>query len=64
MVSKKNHKVVVIAEVIVELKVVIKGKVHVEIVEPVTHLKDVLAMERSVITVMSKDTTKSPLQIS
>ena len=52
VVSKESHRVVVIAEVMVELKVMIKGKVHVETVEPVTHLKDVLPMERSVITVV------------
>ena len=63
MVSKKNHKVVVIAEVIVELKVVIKGKVHVEIVEPVTHSR-CPGYGKKCHTVMSKDTTKSPLQIS
>ena len=52
MVSKENHKVVVIAEVMVELKMVIRGKVLVETVEPVTHLDDVLPMERSVTIVV------------
>ena len=55
MVSKENH--IVIAEVMVELKVMIKGKVHVGTVEPVTHLEDVLPLERSV-TMVQKDTTK------
>ena len=36
----------------VELKVVIKGKVNVITVEPVTHPEDVLPMERSVTTVV------------
>ena len=52
MVSKENHKVVVTAEVTMELKVLIKGKVHVKIVEPATHLEDVLPMGRSVTTVV------------
>ena len=49
---KGSHRVIVIAEVMVELKVVIKGKVHVRTVEPVTHLKDVLPLERSVTIVV------------
>ena len=51
VVSKENHKVIT-AEVAMELKVVIKGKVHVKTVEPVTHLKDVLPLERSVTIVV------------
>ena len=47
-----GFKVIVIAEVMVELKVVIKGKVHVGTVEPATHRDDVLPMERSVTTVV------------
>ena len=50
--DKTCCRVVVIAEVMVELKVVIKGKVHVGTVEPVTHLKDVLPLERSVTIVV------------
>ena len=52
MVSRESHRVIVIAEVMVELRVVIKGKVHVETVEPVTHLNDVLPLERSVTIVL------------
>ena len=52
MVSKGSHRAAVIAEVMVELKVMIKGKVHVRTVEPVTHLEDVLPMERSVTVVV------------
>ena len=52
MVSKENNRVTVIAEVMVELKVVIKGKVHVGTVEPATHLNNVLPMERSVTIVV------------
>ena len=57
MVPKESHKVVVTAEVMVELKVMVKEKFHAEIVEPVTHLDDVLPMERSV-TIVVWDTTK------
>ena len=52
MVSKESHRVIVIAEVMMELKVVIKEKVHAETVEPVTHLDDVLPLERSVTIVV------------
>ena len=52
MVSKQSHKVIVTAEVMVELKVMVKEKVHAETVEPVIHLDDVLPMERSVTTVV------------
>ena len=52
MASKESHKVVVTAEAMVELKVLTKGKVLAETVEPVTHLDDVLPTERSVIIVV------------
>ena len=58
MVSKESHRVTVTAEVAMELKVVIKEKVHVITVEPVTYLKDVLPSERSVKIVEEKDTTQ------
>ena len=52
VVSKGSHRATVIAEVMVELKVMIKGKIHVGTVEPVTHLNNVLPMERSVTIVV------------
>ena len=52
MASKENCRVIVTAEVMVELKVMVKEKVHVKTVEPVTHLNDVLPMERSVTMVV------------
>ena len=58
MVSKESHRVTVTAEVIVELKVAIKEKVHAGTVEPATHLEDVLPLERHVTIVVGKDTIK------
>ena len=52
MVSRENHRVVVTAEVMVVLKVLTKEKLHAKTVEPVTHLDDVLPMERSVTIVV------------
>ena len=40
------------------VKVVTKEKVHVGIVEPITHFKDVLPLGRSVTTVVKTTTTK------
>ena len=40
------------------VKVVTKEKVHVGIVEPITHLKDVLPLGRSVTIVVKTTTTK------
>ena len=55
---QKNHKVAAIAEATMAVKVVIKEKVSVRIVEPITHLKDVLPLGRSVTTVVKTTTTK------
>ena len=63
MVSKGSCRAAVIADVMVELKVMIKGKVHARTVEPVTHLKDVLPM-KEVSQVWYRRTLQSPLQIS
>ena len=52
LVQKTPYLSIVIAEVMVELKVVIKGKVHVQTVEPATHLNNVLPLERGVIIVV------------
>ena len=49
---KGKYKVVVTAEVMVELKRMVKEKVLIETVEPVTHLNEVLPMERSVTIVV------------
>ena len=58
MVSRANHKVTAIAEATMAVKVVTKGKVHVRIVEPITHLEDVLPLGRSVTIVVKTTTTK------
>ena len=59
MVSRANHKVTAIAEATMAVKVVTKEKVHVRIVEPITHLEDVLPLGRSV-TILVKTTTTKP----
>ena len=58
MVSRANHKVEAIAEATMAIKVVTKEKVLVRIVEPITHLKDVLPLGRSVTIVVKTTTTK------
>ena len=58
MVSRANHKVTAIAEATMAVKVVTKEKVHVRIVEPITHLEDVLPLGRSVTIVVKTTTTK------
>ena len=49
---QRKVRVMVIAEVMVGIKVVIKGKVLVRTVEPVTYLEDILPLERSVTIVV------------
>ena len=58
MVSRTNHKVTAIAEATMAVKVVTKEKVCVRIVEPITHLEDVLPLGRSVTIVVKTTTTK------
>ena len=58
MVSRANHKVTAIAEATMAVKVVTKEKVHVRIVEPITHIEDVLPLGRSVTIVVKTTTTK------
>ena len=58
MVSKANCKAAVTAEVVMEVKVVTKQKVHVITVEQTTHLKDALPLGRSVTIVVKTTTTK------
>ena len=57
MVSRANHKVAAIAEATLAVKVVTKEKVR--IVEPITHLEDVLPLGRRV-TIVVKTTTTNP----